>query len=68
MVVQVVLLSLDWAAENYYAIPTHNMGLKYLKYKIDPKKACCMLCMVRMIESFIMRLLHCSWIIRLLEL
>ncbi|GAB4849671.1 hypothetical protein Ancab_004466 [Ancistrocladus abbreviatus] len=35
VVVQVVPLGVDWAAETYYAKPAYDMGLKYLEYKIQ---------------------------------
>ncbi|KAJ7960813.1 Glycosyltransferase family 61 protein [Quillaja saponaria] len=37
--VQVVPLGLDWASETYFGGPAKEMGVKYMKYKIDPDES-----------------------------
>ncbi|KAL2944696.1 EGF domain-specific O-linked N-acetylglucosamine transferase, partial [Bienertia sinuspersici] len=39
IVIQIVPLALDWASEVYYGKPAHDMGLKYVEYKIGPKES-----------------------------
>lgn len=39
VVVQVVPLGLDWAANAYYRGPATEMGLKYLEYKVSPDES-----------------------------
>ncbi|KAL5735871.1 hypothetical protein ACOSQ2_030659 [Xanthoceras sorbifolium] len=39
VVVQVVLLGLEWPSTHYYGDPTSDMGLNYLEYKIEPEES-----------------------------
>ncbi|KAF8026251.1 hypothetical protein BT93_F2913 [Corymbia citriodora subsp. variegata] len=39
VVVQVVLLGLEWGSTNYYEIPATAMDLQYLQYKIEPQES-----------------------------
>lgn len=39
VVVQVVLLGLEWASTNYFEIPATAMDLQYLEYKIEPQES-----------------------------
>ncbi|XP_057529571.1 alpha-1,3-arabinosyltransferase XAT2-like [Amaranthus tricolor] len=39
VVIQIVPLALDWASDTYFKSPAHQMGLKYMEYKIGPKES-----------------------------
>ncbi|KAL9237948.1 hypothetical protein vseg_012438 [Gypsophila vaccaria] len=39
LVIQVVPLGTDWAAETYYGEPAKKFGLNYIEYKIDPRES-----------------------------
>ncbi|XP_030523893.1 alpha-1,3-arabinosyltransferase XAT2-like isoform X1 [Rhodamnia argentea] len=39
VVIQVVLLGLEWGSTNYYGSPATAMGLQYLEYKIEPQES-----------------------------
>ncbi|XP_057792987.1 alpha-1,3-arabinosyltransferase XAT3-like [Salvia miltiorrhiza] len=39
VLVQVDLIGLEWAAEAYFGRPTPGMGLRYLRYKIEPEES-----------------------------
>ncbi|KAK2970947.1 hypothetical protein RJ640_004739 [Escallonia rubra] len=39
VMVQVVPLGLNWASNVYFGEPSHEMGVQYLEYKIEPKES-----------------------------
>ncbi|KAL5735872.1 hypothetical protein ACOSQ2_030660 [Xanthoceras sorbifolium] len=39
VMVQVVLLGLEWGSTSYYGAPASDMGLNYLEYKIEPEES-----------------------------
>ncbi|KAA8527000.1 hypothetical protein F0562_008771 [Nyssa sinensis] len=39
VMVQVVPLGLDWASTTYFGRPSHDMGVQYLEYKIEPEES-----------------------------
>ncbi|KAF9598365.1 hypothetical protein IFM89_027253 [Coptis chinensis] len=39
VLIQIIPLGTDWAAETYYGVPSRKFGLKYIGYKILPKES-----------------------------
>ena len=39
VLIQIVPLGLDWAAEAYYGEPARNLGLRYIAYKMAPEES-----------------------------
>ncbi|KAJ6797598.1 EGF domain-specific O-linked N-acetylglucosamine transferase-like [Iris pallida] len=39
VLVQIVPLGLDWAADSYYGEPARKLGLKYVAYKVAPEES-----------------------------
>ncbi|KAF9595977.1 hypothetical protein IFM89_006904 [Coptis chinensis] len=39
VLIQIIPLGTDWAAETYYGEPSRKFGLKYIGYKILPKES-----------------------------